>query len=85
MGLFEHREIGRDAGGDGVFLEQAGAETVDGGDPGSFDGFAMLGRVGEALDETLLDFGGGFFGEGDGQDAAGVDVMEFDQPGEAFD
>jgi hypothetical protein len=34
--------------------------------------------MGEALDETLLDFSGGFFGERDGEDPAGVKVVKFD-------
>ena len=76
--MFEHFEIGRNAGGDGVFLQETGAEAVDGGNPGSFDAFAMLGARLETLDEAVLDFRGGLFSKRDGEDAAGIDVMKLD-------
>ena len=73
FGGIEHAELGVDAGEDGVFAQQAGAEAVHGGDPGALQFGACFGLLLEGLRQLLAHVAGGLLGEGDGQDAQGID------------
>ena len=80
----ENGEARVEAGGDGVFAEQALAEAVDGGDPGGFDIALKHAVMAEFLGQLALHVGGGFFVEGDGGVRAGIDLILFVEPAEAF-
>ena len=63
-------------GGDGVFPEQPGAETVNGGDPGGFDFAQKDGVVANCSASFALHVGGGLFSEGDGEDFVGPEIVQ---------
>jgi len=58
---------------------------VNGGDPGGFEFTAEGFVVGETFEQLRLHVGGRLFGEGDGGDGAGVEVILFDEAAEALD
>ena len=69
---------GVEPGGDGELGEEAFAKAMEGGDGSEIH----VGVIG--FGDTGADFVGGLFGEGEGEDVAGRDVLAEDKPGEAF-
>ena len=67
-----HRELGVHSGKDGVFAEQAGAETVHGRNPGPLQRRADGVVVVKGIRQLLAHVAGGFLGERDRQDAERV-------------
>jgi len=82
--LVQDPEIHVHAGRNGIFPQQPGAKAVDRGDVGAFD-LLPARRVAPKLGhQALLDVGGGLFGERNGQNTVGRDLLLPDQPAEAL-
>ena len=86
-GLLEHLEARVQPGGERLGAQQAGAEAVDGADPGGVDGAGVLvlAELGQAPAQALGELARGLLGEGQAEDRVDRHAVDADGGGDPLD